>query len=161
MEVIDLEKKIKIGMMVMAMLTLIYIATVVFVNANIIKNMESEEKKYPYQYGINLEFMAELTNTPRSRWYTPEELGIQLEGDSQGLFVSITDPDKALPWMKSHDYHFFSIKYEGKFYNLITFHVFPGKSYPVDYLVWGQIAGGIFVASGWCILGVIYWRKTQ
>jgi hypothetical protein len=155
-----MNKKIKILIVVMLIVTLIYMSFVVFVSANSIR--ENTEKKHPYQYGINLHFMAQFTDHPHPEWYTPEELGIELESANQNRYhIYISDPGKALPWMRNGDYHFFSIKYNDKFYDVITFNVTPVEPYPVDYLLWGQVGGGVLVAGGWCIIGVIYWREKS
>lgn len=160
-----MEKRMKILLLALSILTVIYAGVIVYANANSdLNSNKPSNAKDPIEYGIWLHFFAEPTTQPSPESYTPEELGITLVQSSvekHRFHIYIIDEKKALPWMKNEEYHFFSIEYNNKFYDIYTLHVFPGKPYPVNYLLWGQILGGVGIASGWCVVGIIYWRKRK
>jgi hypothetical protein len=154
-----LKKRVKVALLLMAVLTVSYVSVVVYANANSTYD-DSYDYRDPIEYGVWKHFVAEKLETPPDQWNTTEELGIVLVSCKvkEGLYhIYIDDPERALPWMNGTKPQPFAVKYADDFYRIsFALWVTPGLAESIRQ--W-QIPIGVVLGAGW--VSVLFLEKGK
>jgi len=142
----------KIALISMSVLTVIYISTAIYTNASSIGSNGKSKGLVAYEYE---------SETPPTKWYMPEELGIvsfmEIGNSTRyALLVGVYDP----PFDLQAEQPIF--KYKDKFFifssHWITFGDSENRPPPEPILV--EI-GGALLSLGWIFSGILFLKERK
>lgn len=146
-----MRKVMKIALISMSVLTVIYISTAIYANASSIGSSSSSKGLTAFQYE---------SETPPTKWYMPEELGIVgiIEiGNSThyALLVDVYDS----PFDLQAEQPIF--KYKDKFFifssHWITFGSLENANIPLRPI----LAGGVLLSGSWIFIGILFLKGRK
>jgi len=156
-----MKKVMKAVLILIAILTVIYVGVVVYVNTNSSYPVNSSDYRDPIEYGIWRHYFAEKLQWEPQEWHTPEELGIILvpsKVTEDRYHIFIVDEEKALPWMNGTIPEPYAVKYGDNFYRILGLWVEPGLSGSVKQRL---IPIGGALGAGWVFTGVLFLKRRN
>jgi len=155
---------IKAALVLMTILTVIYLAAVVYAAINVDHSRGSNNSgKHPIDYGIWIYYFVEKLDWEPHEWNTTEELGIifgrRVETSGPETYeILIVDEEKALPWMNGSAPMPNAVNHEENFYHISGLCLIPG---PFESFYEWRIPIGAMLGTCWILTGVLLYRWRE